>query len=150
MPWKKCAATGPTSGFTVTVVEWGQFVQSELGPTFPHRACTAIPLGYRIYPANKLNDPVAFRSASYRDPGEGTADTQVAEMGSTAAERYHLGSERTEVQTGEWFEWCISDNTVPCGTHGEVCCLPRSTRPHWKGPGLTRTLLTPQSPEHLP
>ena len=42
---EKCAATGPKGGFSATVVEWDQFMQSELGPTFPYEECPARPPG---------------------------------------------------------------------------------------------------------
>ena len=49
---------------------------------------------------------------------------QEAELESTAAERYHLESKLNEIQSGEWFEWYLNENTIPCGVHGEVYCLP--------------------------
>ena len=28
-----------------------------------------------------------------------------------------------ELEPGEWFEWYVHENTIPCGIHGELFCL---------------------------
>ena len=82
------------------------------------------PMEHRMDPENKFDIPVTFRNASCRDPSEEIIEMQQTELESTAAERYHLESELKEIQSGEWFEWYLNENTVPCGTHGKVYCLP--------------------------
>ena len=75
----------------------GKGIWENVVVSFPYEACPARPLDHRTGPENKLDVPVAFRNASCRDPVEETADTQIAEMESTAAERYHLESELNEI-----------------------------------------------------
>ena len=83
---EKCAATGPKGGFSATTVEWDQFMQSELGPTFQYEECPARPLEQRTAPDKDI--PIELRTASYSLPAGEILDMQAAEIEITSAERY--------------------------------------------------------------